>query len=111
LARVNSKNDDEISTEPMNSTCVNEKQSISSKIAIIVRPHHLWKKSIKPLKFLIMTTDTFKKMMEVYCARQHILLDDLIITYKGAPVFPFSTPEILGIHDGDELGNLIMLCL
>lgn len=75
----------------------------SNRITLKIRPFDEKQTGVKPLKFLMMATHTFKKMMEVYCARQNIAFDQLVLTYKGTIVFPFSTPLILEISDGDEL--------
>ena len=80
--------------------------AVSYKISITIRPYSQQHLQLRPLKFMMMTTHTFKKMMEVYCIRQNIPFDQLVLTYKGALVFHFSTPLALDIGDGDELRKL-----
>ena len=60
------------------------------------------------IHFKIKRNTPLKKLMERYCERNGLMnINAVSFLYEGEKVFTSSTPENLGMNDGDELGVAI----
>ena len=56
------------------------------------------------IHFKIKRNTPLKKLMERYCERNGLMnINSVNFLYEGEKVFASSTPESLGMNDGDEL--------
>ncbi len=57
--------------------------------------------------FKIKKSTPLKKLMERYCERLNILLNQANFVFEGEKVFPYNTPKQLNMRDKDEIAVMV----
>ncbi|ETW00165.1 hypothetical protein H310_07570 [Aphanomyces invadans] len=63
--------------------------------------------AIETEAFTLRHTDSFQAVLDAVCAKLHVPLDAINMTFDGSPVLPCDTPETKDVEVGDQLDVVV----